>query len=215
MIQNKWKFLAMSTLSLVMIGCDDGENLEDMQTSTAELDRLTSESVDDLNQLIVSEGNLQEQFDATMESDTDLATLSDGSSAVFENIESRRTLMTQLEEKEAEMLANQDILTTYEGELLDQQEVDQVITNIDSFSELLTTYLDAYASTLDSQENYFNGLASDDATYEDFVDGITTINEERDSLREPLTALDTQIGELDGIINQLRSSIEDQLAEEE
>lgn len=215
MIQNRWKLLTISTLSLVMVGCDDGENLEEMQASTAELDRLTTESVDDLNQLVVSEGNLQAQFDETMESDSDLATLSDGSSPVFENIESRRTLITQLEEKEAEMITNQETLATYEGERLNQQEVDQVISNVDSFSEHLSTYLEAYASTLDSQENYFNGLAGDDATYEDFIDGITTINEERESLREPLTELDAHISELDNSINQLHSSIEEQLTEED
>lgn len=100
-------------------------------------------------------------------------------------------------------------------ELLNQQEIDQVISSVDDFTEHLSLYTDVYASTLDSQSAYFTSLANEETEYEDFVEGIETLNEERDSLREQLADLDGVIVELDDNLTQLQSTIDDLLTEEE
>lgn len=215
MVQKKWALLTMSSLSLFMVACDDSENLEEMQEAASEIDRIKNESVDVLNQLVDTENQLQDQFNETMETDEDLTTFGDGSSAVFENIEARETILSQLDEKESEMEAHQELLATYEGELLNQEEIDQVISSVDDFTEHLSLYTDVYASTLDSQSAYFTSLANEETEYEDFVEGIETLNEERDSLREQLADLDGMIVELDDNLTQLQSTIDDLLTEEE
>lgn len=215
MIQKKWALLAMSSLSLVMVACDDSENLEEMQEAATELDRIKNETVEELNQLVETESQLQEQFTETMETDEDLTTFGDGSASVFENIETRRSVLSELEGKEEEMTAHQEVLATYEGELLDQTEIDAVISSTDAFADHLTLYTDAYATTLDSQSEYFAFLSTDEATYEEFVEGIETLNEERLELRTELAELDEVIVEMDDSIAQLQSSIDEQLTEEE
>lgn len=215
MIRKRWTLVTISALSLFLASCDDGENVEGMQEATEELDRLKTETVDELNQLYDLEANVQSEFSETLETDGELATLSDGSSPVFENIESRRNVLDSIEEKESEMETHQDTLDSYEGERLDQNEIDEVSSGIDTFIEHLSQYRNHYLETLSSQEDYFTSIAGDDATYEDFTDGIQTINEERDELREHLLEIDAFLVELSSSLDQLSSTIEDELAEEE
>lgn len=215
MIRKRWTLVTISALSLFLASCDDGENVEGMQEATEELDRLKTETVDELNQLYDLEANVQSEFSETLETDGELATLSDGSSPVFENIESRRNVLDSIEEKESEMETHQDTLDSYEGERLDHNEIDEVSSGIDTFIEHLSQYRNHYLETLSSQEDYFTSIAGDDATYEDFTDGIQTINEERDELREHLLEIDAFLVELSSSLDQLSSTIEDELAEEE
>lgn len=215
MIRKRWTLATISALSLFLASCDDGENVEGMQEATEEIDRLKTEAVEELNQLYAIETDLQSSFSDTLESDGELATLSDGSSPVFENIESRRTILDTLEEKEDEMNSEKETLESYEGERLDQNEVDEVTAVVDTFIEHLSQYRTHYLESLTSQEDYFSSIASDDATYDDFADGIQTINDERDELRDHLLEIDSTLVELDESLGQLSTTIEDELAEED
>ncbi|MCC5895870.1 MAG: YkyA family protein [Alkalibacterium sp.] len=215
MIRKRYALVTISALSLFLASCDDGENVEGMQEATEELDRLKTETVDDLNQLYDLEVDLQNSFSDTLETDDDLATLSDGSSPVFENIESRRAVIESIEEKEAEMNSQQDTLDSYEGERLNQDAIDDVTSDVNAFIDHLATYRSHYLDTLSSQEDYFTGIADDDATYDEFSDGILAINEERDDLRAHLLELDDLLVAFSSSLDQLSSTIEDELAEEE
>lgn len=215
MIQKRYTLVTISALSLFLASCDDGENVEGMQEATQELDRLKTETADELNQLYDIEADLQESFSETLETDGELATLNDGSSPVFENIESRRTVIDSIEENETEMESHQDTLASYEGERLNQDEIDEVTSDVDTFREHLAQYRDHYLETLSSQEDYFTSIANEDATYDNFSDGIQSINEERDELRAHLLEIDDVLVELSSSLDQLSTTIEDDLAEDE
>ncbi|PRY83303.1 YkyA family protein [Alkalibacterium olivapovliticus] len=215
MIRKRYTLITISALSLLLAGCDDGENVEGMQEATEELDRLKTETVDNLNQLYDLEVDLQSNFSDTLETDDDLTTLGDGSSPVFENIESRQTVLDSIEENETEMEAHQDTLDSYEGERLNQDEIDGVTNNVDLFIEHLAQYRNHYLETLSSQEDYFTSIANDDATYDEFSEGIQSINEERDALRDHLLELDDILVDFSTTLDQLSTTIEDELAEEE
>ncbi|TVP89701.1 YkyA family protein [Alkalibacterium sp.] len=215
MTHKKLIFASVSTLAVFLTACDDGENLESMQEATEEIDRLKTETVDELNELTGMEAELQTHFSDTLETDDDLSTLSDGSSPVFENIEARESALSSIEEKEAEMEEHQSTLEEYEGEQLDQSEVDQVIADVDAFTDHLAEYRSHYEATLSSQSEYFDSISGEDATYDDFVDGIQSINDEQAELREHLLELDEFIAEFSSNLEQLQSSIETELSDEE
>ncbi|GEN50721.1 YkyA family protein [Alkalibacterium pelagium] len=215
MIRKRWTYLAVSSTALLLAGCDDGENLEDMQEATQELDRLRTETADELNHLYDLETDLQNSFSETLESDDELTTLGDGSSPVFENIESREAVLENIAAHEEEMSEHQSTLDTYEGELLDQSEIDAVMSDVDTFTDQLSQYRENYQATLSSQDNYFVSLSENGATYEDFVDGIQSINDERDELREYLLVLDETLVDFGESLDQLQTSIDNQLTEDE
>ena len=215
MIRKRWTYLAVSSTALLLAGCDDGENLEDMQEATQELDRLRTETADELNHLYDLETDLQNSFSETLESDDELTTLGDGSSPVFENIESREAVLENIAAHEEEMSEHQSTLDTYEGELLDQSEIDAVMSDVDTFTDQLSQYRENYQAALSSQDSYFVSLSENGATYEDFVDGIQAINDERDELREYLLVLDETLVDFGESLDQLQTSIDNQLTEDE
>lgn len=215
MFQKKWALLTLSSLSLLMVACEDGENLESMQEAVSELDRIKNDAIQGLNQLVDGENQLQSQFNETMETDADLTTFKDGSAPVFENIETRQTVLTELDKIEDELETHEDVLGEYEGELLEQADVDVVLSNVDAFTDQLDSYREAYANTLASQEAYFTSLPNDDTDYDVFVEGITTLNDERDSLKEHVLTLDTTLIELDESLADLQTTIDTLLTEEE
>lgn len=215
MIRKRWTYLAVSSTALLLAGCDDGENLEGMQEATQELDRLRTETADELNHLYDLETDLQNSFSETLESDDELTTLGDGSSPVFENIESREAVLENIAAHEEEMSEHQSTLDTYEGELLDQSEIDAVMSDVDTFTDQLSQYRENYQAALSSQDSYFVSLSENGATYEDFVDGIQSINDERDELREYLLVLDETLVDFGESLDQLQTSIDNQLTEDE
>ena len=215
MIRKRWTYLAVSSTALLLAGCDDGENLEDMQQATQELDRLRTETADELNHLFDLETDLQDSFSETLESDDELTTLGDGSSPVFENIESREAVLENIAENEEEMSEHQSTLDTYEGELLYQSEIDAVMSDVDTFTDQLSQYRENYQAALSSQDSYFVSLSENGASYEDFVDGIQSINDERDELREYLLVLDETLVDFGESLDQLQTSIDNQLTEDE
>lgn len=214
MTTKKWVMLTLSAVPLVLAGCDS-ENLDDVQEATNEIERITDEAVQDINQLAETEGQMQDQFSETLETDEDLATLRDESAPVFENITQREEILTGLEGIEDDLETQQQVLATYEGELLDPEEIEQVDTAVDDFESSLSTYITAYYDSITSERAFFTSIAEEDASYEDFADGIESINDERESLREPLMDLDETLVELDQYLGTLQTSIEEQLSEEE
>lgn len=214
MIQKKWTLLSLSAASLFMASCDDGENIEEMHEATLEIDRIKNETIEGLNELYALENDLQERFSETLETDTDLATLADGSSPVFANIASRQEIINQLETNQDELGTNKDTLDTYEGEQLQQQEVDDVTAQVDTFNEHLSSYREMYQLSLDNQRVYFTSLSDEEATYDDFVEGIQSVNEERQSVREHLLELDDELVVLDESVQTLMNTMEELLNEE-
>lgn len=215
MIRKRWTYLAVSSTALLLAGCNDGENLEDMQEATQELDRLRTETADELNHLYDLETDLQNSFSETLESDDELTTLGDGSSPVFVNIESREAVLENIAAHEEEMSEHQSTLDTYEGELLDQSEIDAVMSDVDTFTDQLSQYRENYQAALSSQDSYFVSLSENGASYEDFVDGIQSINDERDEHREYLLVLDETLVDFGESLDQLQTSIDNQLTEDE
>lgn len=215
MIHKKLIFASVSAMAVFLTGCEDGENLESMQEATEEIDRITSETVEELNELSEMEGELQTHFSDTLDTDEDLSTLADGTSPVFENIESRQAALSSIEEKEENLREHQSILAEYEGERLNQSEVNQVISDVDSFTDHLAEYRSQYESSLSSQSDYFISISDEEATYEEFVEGIERVNSEQADLRAHLLKLDDFISDFSTNLELLQTSIEAELSDDE
>jgi len=214
MIKKKWALLTLSAVPLALAGCDS-ENLDGMQEAAVEIQSITDAAVEDINQLAETETQLQDQFSETLETDEELATLRDESSPVFLNITQREEILSGLEGIENELESQQEILASYEGESLDPEQIEQADAVVDDFESSLSTYITAYSKSIASEREFFAGIAEEDASYEEFSSGIEAINSDREKLREPLLNLDSVLVDLDARINELKTSIEEQLSEEE
>ncbi|GEK90673.1 YkyA family protein [Alkalibacterium kapii] len=214
MTNKRWALLSLTAIPLFLAGCDS-ENLEGMQEATNEIERISDETVTELNKLSETETDLQAQFSETLETDEELKTLKDESSPVFENITAREDLLNDLQSVQEDFQAQQDILTSYEGELLDPSEIKELNDAVDTFESDLVNYTESYKDSLASEREFFAEISNDDATYEDFVNGIKSLNEERESLSDPLMTLDEDLVTMDERLSTLQSSIETELTENE
>jgi chromosome segregation ATPase len=205
---------SLSVPSLFLAACD-GESLEDIENSAAELEELHASVVEELNGLYQDETALQETFSETLETDEDLSTLADGSSPVFENIEQRTTRLSNLEELEAQIQENADSMHSYEGETLSSEELEGIANEVEMFTDHLEVYREQYTESLNTQEMYFENIASEDATYDIFSEGIQEINEQREGLQAYLIDLDDSLVTFDEVITQLHESLQEATAEEE
>lgn len=76
-------------------------------------------------------------------------------------------------------------------------------------------YTESYNQSLTDEREFFSDISKDEATYQDFVDGIKSLNEKRESLNEPLMTLDNTLVTIDEKLKPLQSSIETELSEKE
>lgn len=214
MIKKGWSLLSLSAIPILLAGCDS-ENLDSMQEATSEIERIADDTVNELNKLAETETELQKQFNETLETDGELSTLKDESSPVFENIEKREDILNELKNITEDFQSQQDVLKSYEGELLDSSEIKDVNTAVDDFEANLMNYTESYNQSLTDEREFFSDISKDEATYQDFVDGIKSLNEKRESLNEPLMTLDNTLVTIDEKLKPLQSSIETELSEKE
>ncbi|MGO1918430.1 MAG: YkyA family protein [Alkalibacterium gilvum] len=214
MIKKGWSLLSLSAIPILLAGCDS-ENLDSMQEATSEIERIADDTVNELNKLAETETELQEQFNETLETDGELSTLKDESSPVFENIEKREDILNELKNITEDFQSQQDVLKSYEGELLDSSEIKDVNTAVDDFETNLMNYTESYNQSLTDEREFFSDISKDEATYQDFVDGIKSLNDKRENLNEPLMTLDNTLVTMDEQLKTLQSSIETELSEKE
>lgn len=214
MALKRYLIAGISTSAILLTACNQ-ESIEDIETSANELEQLHTNVVTELNGLYENETELQEAFSETLAADEDLTTLTDGTSSVFINLEERSSQLETIEELETQIDEQTTTLSEYEGELLPTSELDSIAEELNHFVELLENYRERYAGTLNSQEEYFNSIAADDATYELFAEGIQTINDQHQELQEPLLELDEALVQFEESVAQLNTLIDEVNDEED
>ena len=177
MMKRTYALAGLGLSALVLASCDS-ENNEEVQSAVNEVDQIHDELITNFNTLTEEEAALQSAFDETMNSDQELTTLSDGSAQVFQNISSRREILDSISSLDEQFAAQEEIITAYEGETLSAQELDGLVSQIDTLSSQIDGFIEDYTPTLTAQEDYFTSLGQEEATYETFTDGITELNEQ-------------------------------------
>lgn len=206
--------IGLSVATLFLVACSQ-DNIEQIESSTNELESLHGQAVDEINGLYEDESNLQNLFIETLDKDETLSSLEDGSSPIFDNIESRKVRLDAIEEIENQMMEQRDAYTSYEGEILSRDQLEAVATEVESFVSSLETFRLQYKESLTNQEEYFGAIATEEATYETFLGGIEEINLEHENLQDNLIDLDNRFIDLEKTITNFNSTIEDVLEESE
>lgn len=206
--------IGISVAALFLVACSQ-DSIEDIVTSTNKLESLHGQAVDEINGLYEDELDLQYLFSETLEIDETLSSLADGSSPVFDNIESRQARLEAIEETEDQMREETDLFTSYEGEMLSRDEIEAVVSEVEAFVSSLESFRQQYGQTLSTQEEYFGAIAIEEATYDIFLDGIEEVNVEHEELQVSLIDLDNRLIDLEETISNFQRIIEDTLEESE
>lgn len=179
-------------VSLFLTACGNDDVAKALETTTS-VETQNEQIVNDLNAISEQEKGLQSTFETTLSEDDTLSTLADKSSAVFENIETRSTSLSELKETISAMKEKQVLLEEETSDKLPQEELTALSTNIEELTANLEKYIAHYKTVLDEQETYFSDLGKEDATYETLTAGIETINNSDTETKALLTKLDQQL----------------------
>lgn len=198
--------LPLSSTAL-LLGCED-DGIETISETANEFEETHEETVEELNLLLQDETELQTHFEETLETDDELTSLGDGSSAVFTNLSTRMERIERLGELEEEYAAYADTLSDYTGDKLDISPLESLAGDVDQFTERLATFRGEYAENIEEQERYFEELAAEDATYEMFTDGINELNEQHEMTREHFYVLDEELSNLAEGLEDLQQTIQ-------
>lgn len=182
----------MFAVSLFLTACSNDDVAKALETTTS-VETQNEQIVNDLNAISEQEKGLQSTFETTLSEDDTLSTLADKSSAVFENIETRSTSLSELKETISTMKEKQVLLEEETSDKLPQEELTALSTNIEELTANLEKYIAHYKTVLDEQETYFSDLGKEDATYETLTAGIETINNSDTETKALLTKLDQQL----------------------
>ena len=179
-------------VSLFLTACGNDDVAKALETTTS-VETQNEQIVNDLNAISEQEKGLQSTFETTLSEDDTLSTLADKSSAVFENIETRSTSLSELKETISAMKEKQVLLEEETSDKLPQEELTALSTNIEELTANLEKYIAHYKTVLDEQETYFSDLGKEDATYETLTAGMETINNSDTETKALLTKLDQQL----------------------
>jgi len=196
------------TTSLLLLAACTGVSVEDVGEATDTLDTRFQEIIDTNNQLSETEAQMNEQFETTLAEDAELTSLEDGTASVIENIDSREATLQEAENQAADISEQAEFIGTYEGEDLPADTLQQVSDDLQAFSEHLDEYYTLYQDNLDSQRDYLNQIASDEANYEDFTNGIDSTNENYQTLQESKIELDNSLAEFESHLSTVQEHIQ-------
>lgn len=192
----------LSTISLVGLGtifAGCATSAAEAMDVTTEIETTEKTIVEQLNTIASGESSLQGEFETTLAEDDDLSSLSDGSAPLFENIETRQTSITSLQEATDELKAHSEELSSIDDSELPQEELTALSDNVTTLTSSLDQFINQYGESLEQQEKYFQSLATEEATYETLETGMEQANENHAANNGLLT-------EIDSILAQLQSS---------
>jgi len=201
--------------TLLLTACNTKVSVKDVEESTNELNTTFEKLVESNHQLNDLELQMDEQFETVLAEDKELSTLQDDSAAVMQNINDRETTLENMDEHIKLINDKADVLQNYEGEDLPVETVQQVSDDFLAFSQELESYKERYIESLTVQRDYLQLIASDEANYEDFANGIDTVNDDYHDLQEQTYELDGRFTEVDDHIHELSDLVAEASSEED
>lgn len=195
-------------VSLFLTACGNDDVAKALESTTS-VETQNEQIVTDLNAISEQERNLQGTFETTLSEDDSLSTLADKSSAVFENVETRSSTLSELKETVSAMKEEQVLLEEKTSDKLPQEELTALSTNIEKLTASLEEYIAHYETVLAEQETYFSNLGKEEATYENLTAGMEAINEADAKTKALLAKLDQQLVAVQDTQAQSTASLND------
>lgn len=200
--------LGLATSAVLLAACG-GISVDEIEESKDQLNTTFQNVIDTNEQFKQSEENMNTQFEEVLAQDEELASLQDESAAVVQNIDERANLLEESTSQVDTINEQAEFISTYEGDELPAETLQQISSDFQDFSNHLNDYYTRYQESLDTQRNYLNQIAADDANYEDFSAGIETVNNDYLELQERTVELDNQLVTYNEHITTLEDLIAD------
>lgn len=199
--------------SLILTACGSRVSVKDVEESADELNTSLENIVEANHQLNESELAMDNHFSTVLAEDKELTTLQDESASVMENVSEREMTVENINEYVETINDQANTLQNYEGTDLPEETIQQISDSLLDFTQQIEAYQERYIQSLTVQKDYLQDIASKEATYEEFIDGIDTVNEDYQSLQEETYALDEHFSKVAEQIDELNTLVAEESSE--
>ncbi|HIZ71291.1 MAG TPA: YkyA family protein [Candidatus Atopostipes pullistercoris] len=199
--------------SLILTACGSRVSVKDVEESADELNTSLENIVEANHQLNESELAMDNHFSTVLAEDKELTTLQDESASVMENVSEREMTVENINEYVETINDQANTLQNYEGTDLPEETIQQISDSLLDFTQQIEAYQERYIQSLAVQKDYLQDIASKEATYEEFIDGIDAVNEDYQSLQEETYALDEHFSKVAEQIDELNTLVAEESSE--
>lgn len=206
--------LGFATSALILSGCS-GMSAEDVKESTDIIQSSFEDIIKTHDELIQHEINMNDQFEEVLAQDDELTTIQDESATVFQNIIERQAILENLDDPVETINEQAEVLATYDGEELSSDTLKGIVDNFTAFTASLESFTAEYGESLETQKNYLNQIAAEESNYEDFSNGLDSVNENYLVLQESTQNFDTELTNFESKLNELQTQVASLLDDEE
>ncbi|AXF55564.1 YkyA family protein [Salicibibacter kimchii] len=193
-----------------LAGCSESVDIEDATSSVAEIENQKDDVIAHINDIVASEEGMQTEFEEDLaENESEL--FSAREAQVFSSLEERESHLAAINDSSQAMQMENDIIATAledgDSEELPMDELEQLNEQTASLHNELSEYVETYGSELQSQEEYFIGLG-EDSDFEFLADGIETINDSQEDLRQLLENIHDELLATEATLDDIETSEE-------
>lgn len=195
----------LSTLAIV------GVSIGVLSACTASPDQTVSQSANDAQEMMrqlesiqTQEMALQDAFEADLADDESLSNLAEsGTGATRENLQARQDSFDELTSVFEDFQSRVETLNefeetdfTAEEDFANFEESRQLAASV---NEQMSAYIENYATLLESEDSYYNALASEDSDLDTFSEGLTEVNNQ---FEQSQGALSNMVADLTALAEQ-------------
>ena len=195
----------LSTLAIV------GVSIGVLSACTASPDQTVSQSANDaqdmmrqLESIQTQEMALQDAFEADLADDESLSNLAEsGTGATRENLQARQDSFDELTSVFEDFQSRVETLNEFEEtdftaaeDFANFEESRQLAASV---NEQMSAYIENYATLLESEDSYYNALASEDSDLDTFSEGLTEVNNQ---FEQSQGALSNMVADLTALAEQ-------------
>lgn len=211
MINKRNLRIGMASTMLLLAACNSEMNAEDVKKSAVEVEIAADQLIQINKQLAAAEEKMSAQFLEVLANDEELASISDETADVVQNVFERTDLINNLDDYQKIVQEQGEYFGTYDGTDLPADTIKQISDSFLTFSQQLTDFKDVYQKSLNLQADYLTQISSEDANYEEFTNGIEEINQNYKDLQIFLIEFDKELIAL----NEQLQLVQDLTADEE
>lgn len=201
--------------SLILLTACNSVNLEGIAEATEEIDSQLTEFIETDKKMKQEEEDFDSQFQSLLIEDESLDSLQDESAELFKNINKREDEIMQNEEQATTIQEQAEYIASYDGNEIAPELIQQASDHFLEFSEMIRAYDEDYQESIEVQENYFSQIASEEADYDDFLEGLDEVNTNYLSLQESKQNLDNDLIQIYEDISELEELTKEEKNETE
>lgn len=191
------KYTVGLTIGLLLLtACGSKVTPQNIADATKEIHGAQNEFIAIDKELYTYEKSLNDQFSKLIIEDEEFTSIQDESAAVIQNIIDRENKLTEITEQEIIIREKAEYIGGYEGDELSEELIQQISNDFLAFADDMLDYQETYLDGIDLERSYFNEIASDDADYEYFIDGLNEINSHYTTFKEEKLTWDETFAEM-------------------